>query len=152
MQRQLQQNKTYENTTHQFLMHVAAFLNSAGGQVVIGINEDEIVTGLKTDGYTAGYLYKKKLKTLIEKTLGENVLKYLDIRCIDALYTNKNHRNRSKQVCLVTCYKTPDTVHCVHRQYNIKNGLDVLEPIKYLRVGSGTRMSMAKKPPYLRVI
>ena len=42
-------------------MHVAAFLNSAGGQVVIGINEDGIITGLKTDGYTAGYLYKKKL-------------------------------------------------------------------------------------------
>ncbi len=144
--------KANESTKHQFVMHVAAFLNSAGGQVVIGINGDGIITGLKTDGYTAGYLYKKKLKILIEKTLGEDILKYLDIRCIDALYTNKNHRNRNKQVCLVTCYKTPDTVHCVHRQYNIKNGLDVLEPIKYLRVGSATRMSTAKKPPYLRVI
>ena len=127
-------------------------MNSAGGQLVIGINEDGKIAGLKPDGYTAGYLYKKKLKSLIEKTLGEDVLKYLDIKCIDAIYMNKNHQNRGKQVCVITCHKTPESVQCVHRKYNLMVGLDTLEPIKYLRVGDSTRASTARKAPYLKAV
>ncbi len=147
-----QTEKADEITKHRFLMHVAAFLNSAGGQVIIGVKENGKITGLKIDGYTAGYSYQKKLKTLIKKTLGEDALKHIDIKCVDAIYVNKNHQNRDKQVCLVTCLKTPNTVQCVSRKYNLMNGLDILEPIKYLRVGNSTRASSAKKAPYLKAV
>jgi hypothetical protein len=147
-----QTERADEITKHEFLMHVAAFLNTAGGQVIIGVREDGGIFGLKKDGYNAGYSYTKRLEKLIQKTLGEAVLNYIDIRCVDAIYVNKNHRNRGKQICLVTCKKTPDTVQCVNRKYNLMNGLDTLEPITYFRVGSTTRASRVKKDPYLKSV
>ena len=43
-------------------MHVAAFLNTAGGQVIIGVIENGRISGLKKDGYNAGYSYTKRLE------------------------------------------------------------------------------------------
>ena len=122
---------------HDVVKHVAAFLNAAGGHVLIGFGKQGKLLGLLDDDIRTMHHYQHRLDETLRKTLGEK-----------ASLHYKTHMIRwgSEDVCLVVCekadFENSDNldyeVSCVHQKYNEMAGFDKRQKLVYRRINAQT--------------
>ena len=118
-------------TQHNVIRHVAAFLNSAGGYVLIGVGKKGKLLGLLDDDFRTPLHYTHRLSETLRKSLGDASMKFVDVSMV---------RVSSEDVCLVTCQKSDDVVLCCHRQYNKLTGSSAGQKLQYDRVNAMTTL------------
>jgi type I restriction enzyme R subunit len=87
--------------THAVLKTIAAFLNTAGGDLLIGVGDDGKVTGIDSDQFEGDDEFMRHLAQVVRNGLGDRAS-----TCIDP----KTQVVQGKTVCLVTCQRSPEPV------------------------------------------
>ena len=70
------------SSQHAVVMHVAAFLNTAGGIVLIGFATRGQLKGLFDDDMRTNHHYKNRIETTLKKTLGKKALKNIYVQVL----------------------------------------------------------------------
>jgi len=87
--------------THAVLKTIAAFLNTDGGDLLIGVADDGTVTGIELDRLESDDEYMRHLTQAVRNGLGDRAG-----TCIDP----KTQIVQGKTVCLVSCQRSPEPV------------------------------------------
>jgi predicted HTH transcriptional regulator len=87
--------------THASLKTIAAFLNTAGGDLLIGVADDGTVTGIEADRFENDDEFMRHLAQVVRNALGDRAS-----TCIDP----KTQIVQGKTVCLVSCQRSPEPV------------------------------------------
>jgi CheY-like chemotaxis protein len=90
--------KEIENAS---LKTIAAFLNSSGGTLLIGVCDDGSIHGIEADGFPNDDRFLLHLKNLVRDYIGIQFARYLDITI---------HELDGKKVCAVQCLPGKDPV------------------------------------------
>ena len=122
---------------HDVVKHVAAFLNTAGGHVLIGVGKQGKLLGLFEDDLRTIHHYQHRLDETLRKALGDKASVYIKTHMI---------RWGSEDVCLIVCekadFKNGDNVHdeisCIHQKYNEILGYKKNQKLIYRRVNAQT--------------
>ena len=122
---------------HDVVKHVAAFLNTAGGHVLIGFGKQGKLLGLLDDDIRTMHHYQHRLDETLRKTLGDKASLYYKTHMI---------RWGSEDVCLIVCekadFENSDNVDyevsCVHQKYNEMMGYEKRQKLVYRRVNAQT--------------
>ena len=114
---------------HEVVKHVAAFLNTAGGHVLIGFGMKGKLLGLIDDDIRTLHHYQHRLEETLRKCLGDAAHGFVKVHMI---------RWGSEDVCLIDCEKAEFEVICVHQKYNEVMGIEKREKLVYRRVNAQT--------------
>lgn len=87
--------------THAVLKTIAAFLNTEGGDLLIGAADDRSIVGIEPDGFENEDKFMLHLSHVVGSSLGERAG-----TCIDP----KMQVVQGKTVCLVSCQRSPEPV------------------------------------------
>src|SRR6185295_6418435 len=87
--------------THAALKTIAAFLNTEGGDLLLGVADDGSVVGIEPDRFESNDKYMLHLAQVVRNGLGERAG-----TCIDP----KTQIVQGKTVCLVSCQRSPEPV------------------------------------------
>ena len=87
--------------THAVLKTVAAFLNTEGGDLLIGVADDGVIVGIETDRLDADDKFMRHLAQVVRNGLGDRAG-----TCIDP----KTQIVQGKTVCVVSCQRSPEAV------------------------------------------
>jgi type I restriction enzyme R subunit len=87
--------------THSVLKTIAAFLNTEGGDLLIGVADDKSIIGIDADRFESIDKYLLHLSHVIGAALGDRVG-----TCVDA----KMEIVQGKTICLVSCKHSPEPV------------------------------------------
>lgn len=93
--------KDDEHITHAILKTIAAFLNTEGGDLLIGVGDDRKVLGIVHDKLENDDKFLRHLVQVVRNGLGERAA-----TCIDPVMQIVD----SKTVCLVSCQRSPEPV------------------------------------------
>lgn len=93
----LKTNKYEKHISHAALKTVAAFLNTKGGQLVIGVGPDNKIIGISADKYTDSDEWERALWGKIRSEFGGSVADLVDAKIVE---------HESKQLCLVDVRKS----------------------------------------------
>lgn len=80
------------------LKTIAAFCNTEGGELVIGVSDDKTILGIEHDHFSNGDKFLLHLRNLITDKLIPSVIKYVDYELVTL---------SEKIVCYVICQKSP---------------------------------------------
>lgn len=115
------------------LKTMAAFLNSAGGVLLIGIRDDGSVEGIETDKFANEDKFLLHLWTLIRTCLGRDVSPFIRTRL---------EKSAEKSVCIVQCLQASRPVFLrqpgFDEEFYIRVGpgstaMDISEALKYIQ-------------------
>jgi predicted HTH transcriptional regulator len=101
------------------LKTIAAFLNSAGGRLIIGVDDSGKALGLEVDKFGSEDKQYNHLANLIRERIGAENSMYIDAQFVDF---------QEKRVFMITCYPA-------YRQVYVRNG--EVEHF-YVRTGNST--------------
>ncbi len=87
--------------THAVLKTIAAFLNTAGGDLLIGVADNGSVTGIEQDQFESDDEFMRHLAQAVRNGLGDRAG-----TCIDP----KTQIVQGKTVCVVSCQRSPEPV------------------------------------------
>jgi len=87
--------------THAVLQAVAAFLNTEGGDLLIGVADDGSIVGIETDRLESDDTFLRHLAQVVRSGLGDRAG-----TCIDP----KTQVVQDKTVCVVSCRRSPEPV------------------------------------------
>lgn len=87
--------------THAVLKTIAAFLNTEGGDLLIGVGDDRTVLGIENDHLESDDKFMRHLAQVVRNGLGNRAG-----TCIDP----KTQIVEGKTVCLVSCQRSPEPV------------------------------------------
>ena len=87
--------------THAVLKTIAAFLNTEGGDLLIGVADDGSIVGIERDQLESDDKFMRHLAQVVRNGLGERAS-----TCIDP----KTQIVRGKTVCVVSCQRSPEPV------------------------------------------
>jgi type I restriction enzyme R subunit len=87
--------------THAVLKTVAAFLNTEGGDLLIGVADDRSIVGIGPDAFESEDKFMLHLSHVVQSALGDRAG-----TCIDP----KMQVVQSKAICLVSCQRSPEPV------------------------------------------
>ena len=87
--------------THAVLKTIAAFLNTEGGDVLIGVADDGSIVGIERDQLDNDDKFMRHLAQMVQNGLGDRAA-----TCIDP----KTQIVQGKTVCIVTCQRSPEPV------------------------------------------
>jgi type I restriction enzyme R subunit len=90
-----------KNVTHAVLKTIAAFLNTEGGDLLIGVGDDGSVVGTEHDRLDDDDKFMRHLAQVVRNGLGDRAS-----TCIDP----KMQIVQRKTVCVVTCQRSPEPV------------------------------------------
>ncbi len=90
-----------KGVTHAVLKTVAAFLNSEGGDLLIGVADDRSIVGIEKDDLESDDKFMRHLAQVVRNGLGDRAG-----TCIDP----KAQAIEGKTVCIVTCQRSPEPV------------------------------------------
>ena len=93
--------KDDEHVTHAVLKTIAAFLNTEGGDLLIGIGDDRVVLGIEHDQLENDDKFARHLIQVVRNGLGDRTG-----TCVDP----KMQIVHGKTVCLVSCQRSPEAV------------------------------------------
>ncbi len=93
---------------HALLREVAAFLNTEGGVVLIGVSDDQRVTGIERDDFKDQENYVRKITQVIASSLGEVAATLTQIEI---------HDYDGKKICAVKCEKSSKPVYCEFKKF-----------------------------------
>jgi len=111
--------------THAVLKTIAAFLNTEGGDLLIGVADDGTIVGIEADRLETDDKFMRHLVQAVCNGLGERAS-----TCIDP----KTQIVKGKTVCIVTCRRSPEPVFLKWKGLE-KNP----EGDFYIRSGPGSR-------------
>lgn len=98
----LRENRKDDKTiTHSVLKTIAAFLNTAGGDLLIGVSDNGKVTGTEQDQFENDDEFMRHLAQAVRNGLGDRAS-----TCIDPI----TQIVEGKTVCLVSCQRSPEPV------------------------------------------
>ena len=119
-----QDRKDDKHVTHAALKSIAAFLNTEGGDLLIGVDDDRKVVGIEHDRLDSDDKFMRHLAQVVCNGLGDRAG-----TCIDP----KAQIVDGKTVCLVSCQRSPEPVYLRWK------GLEkAVEGDLYVRSGPGT--------------
>ena len=116
--------KDDKHVTHAALKTIAAFLNTEGGDLLIGVADDRTVLGIDHDRLETDDKFMRHLAQAVRNGLGDRAG-----TCIDP----KTQIVDGKTVCLVSCQRSPEPVYL--RWKGIEKTDD---GVLYVRTGPGT--------------
>ncbi|MFP4470211.1 MAG: helix-turn-helix domain-containing protein, partial [Bacteroidales bacterium] len=128
----LRQNKKNPAIEHAALKTMAAFINSEGGDLLIGVEDDGNIVGIETDGFPNDDKFLLHVWSLIKSSMGQEVSPYLKTTL---------EKFDGKTVCRVHCTKSPIPVFLRQKGFDeafyIRSGpgtssLDISEALKYI--------------------
>ena len=90
------------NVTHAVLKTVAAFLNTEGGDLLLGVADDRSIVGIEKDQLEDDDKYMRHLVQVVRNGLGDRAG-----TCIDP----KTQVVQGKTVCVVACQRSPEPVY-----------------------------------------
>ncbi len=93
--------KDDKHVTHAVLKTIAAFLNTEGGDLLIGVDDDRNVLGIENDRLGNDDEFMRHLAQVVRNGLGDRAG-----TCIDP----KTQVVEGKTVCLVSCQRSPEPV------------------------------------------
>ncbi len=111
---------------------MAAFLNSEGGTLLIGVNDDSGLEGIEADGFESDDKCRLHLKNLLNQHIGAEFSRYIDC---DLQTIN------GKTIVVITCEKVSGPVFLAvgkNEDFFIRSG------------PSSIRLSMSKMVKYLQ--
>jgi type I restriction enzyme R subunit len=110
--------------THAVLKTIAAFLNTEGGDLLIGVTDDGAIVGIERDRLDTDDKFMRHLAQAVRNGLGDRAG-----TCIDP----KTQVVQGKTVCVVSCQRSPEPVFLVWKGLEAKPGGDF-----FVRSGPGT--------------
>jgi predicted HTH transcriptional regulator len=116
--------KDDQRVTHAALKTVAAFMNTEGGDLVIGVADDRSVLGIEHDRLETDDKFMRHLAQVVRNGLGDRAA-----TCIDP----KTQIVDGKTVCLVSCQRSPEPVFLRWKGLEASDEGDF-----YVRSGPGT--------------
>jgi type I site-specific restriction-modification system R (restriction) subunit len=123
--------------THAVLKTIAAFLNTEGGDLLLGVADDGSVVGIDRDRLKNEDEYMRHLAQVVRNGLGERAS-----TCIDP----QMQIVQGKTVCVVTCQRSPEPVFLKWKSIEA-----VPEGDFYVRSGPGSvRLSPESTAEYIR--
>jgi len=123
--------------THAILKTIAAFLNTEGGDLVIGVADDGEIVGIEVDQLETDDKFARHLAQVVRNGLGDRAS-----TCIDA----RTQVVEGRTVCLVTCQRSPEPVFLKWKGIEKDPQGDF-----YVRSGPGTvRLSPDDAREYIR--
>ncbi|MBZ5590562.1 MAG: putative DNA binding domain-containing protein, partial [Acidobacteriia bacterium] len=90
-----------ERVTHAVLETIAAFLNTEGGDLLIGVADDGSIVGIEQDRLETDDKFMRHLAQVVSNALGDRAG-----TCIDP----KTQAVQGKTVCVVSCQRSPEPV------------------------------------------
>ncbi len=126
-----------KGVTHAVLKTVAAFLNTEGGDLLIGVGDDGSVVGIERDRLESDDKFMRHLAQVVRNGLGDRAG-----TCIDP----KTQEVQGKTVCAVSCQRSPEPVFLEWK------GMEATpEGDFYVRSGPGTvRLPPESAREYIR--
>ncbi|MDD4603111.1 MAG: ATP-binding protein [Bacteroidales bacterium] len=124
--------KTNQAVERVSLKTIAAFLNSRGGTLLIGIRDDGSIEGIETDKFVNEDKFLLHLWTLIRTCLGREVSPFI---------STSLEKIGEKTICMVTCVKNNRPVFLRQpgfpEEFYIRvgpasNAMDISEALKYI--------------------
>ena len=128
--------KDDQNVTHAVLKTIAAFLNTEGGDLLIGVADDGAIVGVERDQLDDDDKFMRHLAQAVRNGLGDRASTCIDPRMqiVDG-----------KSVCVVTCQRSPEPVYL-----SWKNMETDAAGCLYVRSGPGTvRLSAESSAQYV---
>jgi type I site-specific restriction-modification system R (restriction) subunit len=123
--------------THAVLKTIAAFLNTAGGDLLIGVADDGAATGIDRDHFENDDEFMRHLAQAVRNGLGERAS-----ACIDP----RTQFVQGKTVCLVSCQRSPEPVFLKWKETEESPDGDF-----YVRSGPGSvKLSPESAADYIR--
>jgi len=113
----LRQNKKNPAIEHAALKSMAAFLNSEGGDLLIGVADDGSILGVEGDNFVNDDKFLLHVWTLIKTSMGQDISPYIKTSL---------EKFDDKTVCRVHCLRSPKPV------FLRQNGFDEMF---YIRIG-----------------
>ncbi len=123
--------------THSTLKTIAAFLNTAGGDLRIGVADDGSIVGIERDRLESDDKFMRHLALVVRNGLGDRAG-----TCIDP----KTQIVQGKTVCVVSCQRSPEPVYLKWK------GMDAVpEGDFFVRSGPGSvKLPLASAKEYIR--
>jgi len=121
----LKEDRQDEEATRSVLRTIAAFLNSAGGDLLIGVAEDGSVVGIERDRFESDDGFLCRLMDAVRDELGESAATRVD---------PKMQVVQGRTVCVVTCQRSLEPALLTRRS----SGAAASE--FHIRIASGTRL------------
>nr|MCU0605470.1 ATP-binding protein [Desulfobacterales bacterium] len=90
-----------KGVTHAVLKTIAAFLNTEGGDLLIGVADDRSIVGIEHDQLDSDDKFMRHLAQVVRDALGDRAG-----TCIDP----KTQVVQGKTVCVVSCQRSPEPV------------------------------------------
>lgn len=123
--------------THAAIKTIADFLNTEGGDLLIGAGDDRSVVGIETDDFENEDKFMLHLSQMVRNTLGDRAS-----TCIDP----RMQIVKGKTVCVVTCQRSPEPVFMKTKDTSDGNDGDF-----YVRSGPGTvKLSTQDAEEYIK--
>jgi len=97
----LKEDRIDDRITHAVLKTIAAFLNTEGGDLLIGVADDRTIVGIEADGFENDDRFRRHLDQVVRNALGDRAS-----TCIDP----RTQVLEGKTVCLITCQRSPEPV------------------------------------------
>ena len=123
--------------THAVLKTLAAFLNTEGGDLLIGVADDRTIVGIERDQLGNDDTFMRHLAQAVRNGLGDRAG-----TCIDP----KTQIVQGKTVCVVSCQRSPEPVFLRWKGMEAGAGGDF-----FARSGPGTvKLPMDSANEYIR--
>ncbi|PYV08952.1 MAG: hypothetical protein DMG07_24330, partial [Acidobacteria bacterium] len=123
--------------THAVLRTIAAFLNTEGGDLLIGVADDGAIVGIEADRLESDDQFMRHLAQVARNGLGDRAS-----TCIDP----KTQIVQGKTVCVVSCQRSPEPVLLKWKGMEVDAGGDF-----FIRSGPGTvRLPPESASHYIR--
>jgi type I restriction enzyme R subunit len=90
-----------KGVTHAVLKTIAAFLNTEGGDLLIGVADDGGIVGIEADRLESDDKFMRHLAQVVRNGLGDRAGTCIDPKCQIV---------QGKTVCVVTCQRSPEPV------------------------------------------
>lgn len=126
------QEKKNPAIEHASLKTICAFLNSSGGHLLIGVEDDGLIRGVEIDQFENGDRFLLHFWNLVKSSMGQEVTPY--IRTI-------LEKVEGRTVCHVRCMRSPSPVFLRQKgfpeEFYIRTGpssasLEIREALKYI--------------------
>ncbi len=123
--------------THAVLKTIAAFLNTEGGDLLIGVADDGSIVGIEGDGFDTDDQFMQHLDQVVRDGLGDRASTCIDLRMQVV---------QGKTVCVVSCQRSPEPMFLKWKGMEASADGDF-----FVRRGPGTvKLSPERAQEYIR--
>jgi len=129
--------KDDKHITHAVLKTIAAFLNTEGGDLLIGVSDDGTIVGIERDRLENDDKFMRHLAQVVRNGLGDRAGTCIDPKCQIV---------QDKTVCVVSCQRSPEPVYLKWKGLEASSEGDF-----FVRSGPGTvKLTPESAKEYIR--